>query len=308
MKKASKLLSVLILLAILVCALPVSVSANSPGPAVHLTVVFSNLPENAVYADILIKIQESDPNYVAFQPNEFADDVQDAQELVNYSVDGFRSFTYHYKDAMSNMKLEPYYDDLYYADFCNGSEFHNFLTQYEDLRKNYSDVKVVLLDKDFQILVVSGDSQSLKDGKIATFDGQLSYDAASDRLEADTRMSYSGLFFLIMGILLVVLFIFLSVGTEVVTALLFRLRGKRLVAIVIVNACTQITMRILYLALPFTYLLETIILEVLVYSAEFIVYKKRFKDVSTAKILAYTVTANTASLLLGILLDCYILV
>ena len=43
-------------------------------------------------------------------------------------------------------------------------------------------------------------------------------------------------------------------------------------------------------------------LEFLVYLAEFLVYNRRMRDVSWKKCLLYTVTANTASLLVGLLL------
>ena len=82
----------------------------------------------------------------------------------------------------------------------------------------------------------------------------------------------------------------------------------RRVAILVVNICSQIIMRSLYLILPFTYLIETIILEVCVYTSEFLIYKRHFKDTSAIKIIGYTITANTLSLLLGIFLDCYILI
>ena len=98
----------------------------------------------------------------------------------------------------------------------------------------------------------------------------------------------------------------MSIGTEVLVSLLFGFRGKRLLIILITNTCTQIIMRLLYLVLPFTYLIETIILEIMVYVTEFLIYKKCFKQEGVAKIVCYTVIANTLSLLLGILLNSYI--
>jgi hypothetical protein len=100
----------------------------------------------------------------------------------------------------------------------------------------------------------------------------------------------------------------MSIGTETVISLLFGFRGRQTLTVLIVNICSQVIMRLLYLVLPFTYLIETIILEVCVYTAEFLIYKKYFKDISTIKIVGYTITANTLSLLLGIFLDCYILI
>lgn len=62
-------------------------------------------------------------------------------------------------------------------------------------------------------------------------------------------------------------------------------------------------MRLLYLLLPFSYLPETILLELLVYGTEFFLYKKSWQDLKSGKIALYTAIANTASLLLGIALD-----
>jgi hypothetical protein len=66
-------------------------------------------------------------------------------------------------------------------------------------------------------------------------------------------------------------------------------------------------MRLLYLVLPFTYLIETIILEIMVYVTEFLIYKKYLKQEKTTTIGWYTVIANTLSLLLGIWFNSYIL-
>lgn len=99
-----------------------------------------------------------------------------------------------------------------------------------------------------------------------------------------------------------------SIGTESIIALLFGFKGKRLLSILTVNVCSQIIMRVLSVVLPLTYLIETVILEVLVYGTEFLIYRKRFEQISTTKIAIYTVIANTASLSLGILIDRYILV
>ena len=55
------------------------------------------------------------------------------------------------------------------------------------------------------------------------------------------------------------------------------------------------------------YLVETMILELMVYTGEFFLYRWRFRTVPLRRILVYTVVANTVSLLLGILLDVFIL-
>ena len=305
MKKLKKLFFVFIIVYILVFSSALPVFANAPMPADHLKVVLSNLPDDAVYVDLLVKINQDDPNFVDFQSNNYSDSVSKASEIVSYSDGSFYSFTFHYKNSKSNIKIEHYYDDLYYVDFCNGLNYQDYLTQYESLRNHYRDVKVALLDKDFNIIVVSESIQLPKENNAFVFDGEIYFDFNTNSLDFDTRINP---YFVVFGGFFSILIMLMSIGTETVISLLFGFRGRQTLTILIVNICSQIIMRLLYLVLPFTYLIETIVLEVCVYTAEFLIYKKYFKNISTIKIAGYTITANTLSLLLGIFLDCYILI
>ena len=292
---------IVILMIISLITFPMGVSANAPEPAAHLTIVFSNLPDEAVYADLLIKIDENDPNYIDHRSNTPVDGIQNIEGLACHSENGYRSFTLHYKNAVSNIKIEHYYDDLYRVDFCNGPEYQAYLTQYEDLRENYNDIKIALLDKDFNIIVVSEATRIPKENRAILFSRMIDYDVSNDSFHVDTMISP---YFILFSISIMLV----SIGTELIIALLFGFKGKRLSSILTVNVCSQIIMRVLYVVLPLTYLIETVILEVLVYGTEFLIYRKRFEQISTTKIAIYTVIANTASLSLGILIDQYILV
>lgn len=304
MRNSKRPFLIVLLLLVLAFSVPMSVSANAPMPADHLTIVFSDVPNNVVYVDLLIKISEDDANYVDFQPNSFAEEVFIAKELVGYSTDGYRSFTFHYKNAKSDIKLKPYFNGRYSVDFCNGSEYREYLTQYEDLRDNYGDIKIALLDKYFNIIIVSEAAQLPKESNAINFDGRVDYDIPTNSLSFDTWINP---YFVLFGGFFSIMIMLLSIGTEVLVSHLFKFRGKQVSTILVVNICSQIIMRVLYLVLPFAYLLETIILEVLVYGAEFWIYRKKFKEISTVKLVCYTVIANTLSLLLGIFLDCYLL-
>jgi len=300
MKKMQKMLVACVLILLLISLLPVSVYANSPAPADYLYVLVSDKPDDAVYAELLIKIDTDDINYVDFQPNAHADDVSSVRELIEYNVDGYRSFTFHYKDAKSNMEMEDYYDDLYIAKFCNIAEHTGYLTQYEDLRENYHDIKIALMDKDYKILTVSDAGQIPKEKPFFVFYGGVTYNVSDGSITADEVFNPYSILYAVVVLLSVCVPILLSAGIEVVAALLFKFKGKQLLTVFLANLSTQIAMYLLYAALPFTYLIETIILEVLVYLTEFFVYKKCFKQMSTGKILLYTVVANTVSLLLGL--------
>ena len=298
MKNIKKALFAFALFTLFVLSFPLSVSANAPAPANSLIVVISDLPEGAVYAELLIKIDTDDANYTDFNPNAFADGASSVRQIVDYSTDGYRSFSFHYKNAQSNIKLEAYYDGQYCVDFGTDSGSNlNYLTQYEDLLQNYRDIKIAILDKDFNILTVSDAAKLPEKTKLFVFDGDVYYNASDGSITIEERLNNYAVIF---GFLYLAAMIGLSVGVELVIGLWFRFRGM---PIFIVNLCSQIVMRALYVILPFTYLVETIVLEILVYLAEFFIYKRCFKQTSTAQILIYTITANTVSLLLGIYCD-----
>ena len=304
MKDLKKLFFIVVIVTILASSFVLPVFANAPMPADHLTVVLSNLPDDAVYVDLLVKINQDDPNFVDFQSNNYADSASKSSEIVSYSDGSFYSFTFHYKNSKSNIKIEHYYDDLYYVDFCNGLNYQDYITQYESLRNHYRDVKVALLDKDFNIIVVSKSIQLPEENNAFVFDGVIYFDFNTNSLDFDTRINP---YFVVFGGFFSILIMLMSIGIETLASLLFGFRGRQTLTILIVNICSQVIMRLLYLVLPFTYLIETIILEVCVYTTELLIYKRHFKDTRTIKLVGYTITANTLSLLLGILLDCYIL-
>lgn len=297
-----------VLLFVVAFSLPVSVSANAPVPAKHLTAILSNLPDGVVYADLLIKIEENDPQFVDFQPNAFAQSASEAKELVAYSEDGFRSFTFHYKNAQSDIQIKYYNNynnnDLYFVAFCRDFEYYYYLTQYEDLCKNYRDIKIALLDQDFNIIAVSESAQLPQQSNTLRFNGNISYDYITNAIDCSTSFDSHYVFFAILYSILIML---MSIGSETALSRFFGFDREHRRVIFIVNVCTQIAMRVLYVALPFTYLIETCILEMLIYSVEFLAYKKRFWDIRTRKLAYYTIAANTLSLILGIFLDCYIL-
>lgn len=300
MKRVSTKALACVLLLLLLCALPVQAFANAPGPAAHMTVVLSDLPEGTAYVDLLIKIDQTHKNYVEYVP---APDGPDAHVLADYSEDGFRSFTYHYRDAVSHIAPRPYYDGYLCVDFADNTNGSG-LTQYEDLCKNYRDIKLVLLDSDMNILQVSGKTRLPALDGIVFFDGLVLYNAAEDHFRASTSVS---VYYLFASLVVAVLVMALSVVTELLVAWLFRFRGAKLRLVLTTNLCTQLGMRLLYLLLPFSYLLETVLLELLVYAGEFLIYKKKWQELKPGKIALYTAVANTASLLLGIALDAVLL-
>lgn len=91
--------------------------------------------------------------------------------------------------------------------------------------------------------------------------------------------------------------------TERLVARMLPEHRQYLTFITVTNIISQVVMHYLYLstyAVVYPYQnYSVIVLELLVYTVEFLVYWKRMKEVPVKKILLYTIAANTASLLLG---------
>lgn len=65
MQRIKQLSVIAVALVCLCCLLPFSVYANSAPPIPYYEFILTGLPKDAVYADLLIKLPESDPDYVA---------------------------------------------------------------------------------------------------------------------------------------------------------------------------------------------------------------------------------------------------
>lgn len=308
MKHRNKAICSFVLCIILVCSLSVPVFANAPDYPDYFNVIITNLPEEAVYADLLIRIDENDPNYTPFQPSDLGEDEAVLADIIDYSEDGYSSFTLHYKNAVSDNKLEKklysVYSDDYLVTFCGGYGYGSAYSQYKDILNNYRKVKIALLDEDFKIIAVSEEADLSNISLVNAFTGYMYYDVSDNSLEAE--MYEPPLFVLIGGFLSMVV-MFFSVGIEVLAALIFGFRKKQLLPILIANVCTQAAMRLLYCVIPLSYWLETLILEFLIYLVEFLIYKKFIKEADTKKILIYTIVANTVTLLLGLAFNYFIL-
>lgn len=90
----------------------------------------------------------------------------------------------------------------------------------------------------------------------------------------------------------------LTLIIELLIAKCFRIKETKV--LVITNICTQLALQIL-LNVGIKYIIALTIGEILVFLTEFFVYKKYIKSVeSTKKIFGYTLVANVASCLIGI--------
>ena len=99
----------------------------------------------------------------------------------------------------------------------------------------------------------------------------------------------------------------LTVVSESQVARLFRMEDWERRRIRWTNFFSQILMRVLFLALPLGYIGAVVLTEVVVYVGEFLLYRKILPNHSVRRLLAYTIAANTVSLILGIILNYLLL-
>lgn len=279
------------------------VFANGPPPAQWYSISFSNLPKGTVYVDMLIPLEESDPMYVPLVEENLPEGFDAQSPIVTYCADGYRSYTFHYKDASSNIDLrsEPYIRSGFVTFFSDG------IFSEESLRYEHMDrvdqgqyIRLAMLDAQGGILKVSGPLFVGVKEFLAYPLGTYSYNAADDTLTVQTATSGIGIF---LYVILSVIGVLLTVFLEWLTAAAFKLSKLYGRLVIGTNVVSQVCMRLLFVVLYGTlfyrYAIALVFLEIAVYLGEFLFYRKFMYGVSAKKCLLYTLTANTVSLILG---------
>jgi len=216
-----------------------------------MRVRITNLPENAVFADILIRINERDPNFTAVNEYNLALFGLDAHAGNVLSVSAEFSLPSPRKGVwISGSALD---DVVWYNHDTSEIEVH-----LRPVRYNYlgSILRPIFFDSPILVL-----------GVIALF----------------------------------------SVILELAAGLCLGFRRKKLIPIVLANLLTQAVIAMFsfiwlfhqdfFFGNLFSFFLTAMLLTVGIYTAEFLIYRKSpvMKDISTRKILQYTITANTLS-------------
>lgn len=289
-----KKLASLTLVMFIVLALALPVAANGPGPDYFCSFTFKNLPENTAYVDLLIKLSPEDAAYKTLNNLNLPKSFSAESPIAVYSQDGYCSYSLHY--AYASMMIEVKND--------RGTLFDKTLV---DLRTSgkADQLKLAMIDGEGNILQVSAPHSFQNKTRFIFMElvGQVYYDAQADTLEIPEQVN----------LFLILTFVFLSIGGLALTLVVeyyaswpFGLDRKFGKLILLTNLVSQLLMRLVDLLIRgfigFDYVYMVLILEVLVYTGEFLFYRKKMLGVSWKKCLLYTFTANTLSLVLGLLM------
>lgn len=141
-----KRLSIIIIMIILLLSLNVTCFAFMPSESIHCNIITKNIPDNTAYIDMLIPIESIDENYIDYNTeNGKKFNIHKESAIVNYCENGFESYTFHYKNAYSDIKPK------YIVDFsCEDSvvehnkKLFDKIKKYHDETFNYHSIRMTL--------------------------------------------------------------------------------------------------------------------------------------------------------------------
>lgn len=297
-----KLSASLLALVLILAVLPLSASANSPEVPPWYDFELTNLPQGTAYVDLLIHLPINDDKYVPLEKTNIPYQWPETAQIITYCEEDYRSYTFHYADASSYIQVGrgtvTFFNNAPWESTTRGVRYD----QADEIASRGA-VKLAMLDQDGSILKVSA-PLSLKPRQFLSYlAGTFRYDAAADTFEVETYINGFGVTVYPILVLLGILF---TCTVEGLTAGAFGLRKEYCKLIKWTNVVSQLLMHlsyILFYSLVFwKYAYATLILEFAVYTGEYLFYRWRMKRVHRKTCLAFTLTANTASLVLGLLL------
>lgn len=291
-------------------SLPLHVSANGPVPAPWYSFYLKNLPEGTQYVDLLIYLPETDPMFVSLVPSNVPEGFSENAEIIRYCQDEYRSYTFHYSQALSvispsSSPAEGYSKVVSF--FTSGETIINDDTvrfSHAEEIESRGEIKLAMLDAEGNILKVSPPLSLQPKAFLSYSLGCFDYDGQTDHFEVDYAVSglaHIAYFFVsLLGLIMTCLL-------EGLVSTCFNLDSQYSKLIRQTNIISQISMRLLFIPLYslifWRYSVAVLILEILVYGCEYLVYRKWMTDVSPRKCLLYTVCANTVSLIAGMILN-----
>lgn len=278
------ILALFILLALVI--VPQSALANSAPPPPFCVVELGNLPQEACYVDLLVPLTENDKAFCA--ADTLPDGFTKNTPIVSYCENGYMSYTFHYTGSSSRFVIQD----------SRVTFFEENMVHY-NLFRNGVQLKLAVLDSSGNILQISAPFSLDDIGFLNSQTGWVYYDGATQEVEiGQTESGVATFFFITVGGIVV------SVACEVIVALCFRI--KKIKAVMRVNLVSQVLMRMLFFllngTLVFSYVFLIFVLELLVYWAECAVYSRIELDYSGIKIKKFTLVANAASLIVGLVL------
>lgn len=191
------------LLTIICCLLFMPISSMTAYAAArleNLQVESSNIPENAVYLDMLVSMEKDDASYTPCNDDNMKAYSFDTKSIAEYNSEGFVSMSYHYSDVYTVMEIQRI------GDGSNARASNAFtLTRISDgsLKQNSTIVfnlieakrklRIAVLDASGNIIQVSEAFDIT--GKNGTLNKPVSYDIINNTLDLSYEHDGAPLYF-----------------------------------------------------------------------------------------------------------------
>ena len=176
-----KTMKKLFLIIVLLFVLPVQSVYAAMKPADTITLDINNIPDNAVYIDVLFDFKNGE-NYTELDKDYVKRCGFDTAELAGYDEDGFVSFSCHYRGGN---KVDMHIKKGKTV-FVGEEEFRRF-------RLNDNSLKLAVLDKDGHIMQVSEPVKTDDPVKSIYLVGNIKYDVGENRIDPELfDNSYGG--------------------------------------------------------------------------------------------------------------------
>lgn len=159
-------------------------------PPIERTVTLHlyNVPDPAYYADLLVSIDENDDVYTSYNADNGKDNgFLESDDYLNYNNDGYVSYSLHFKNANNTMLINEYKSD--YSDTVRADiqfipfDYPNFHDNYDLLMEYSPNIKVVILDRDKEVISAS-DIGTINSEK-GYLSGGITYDISNNALQVD---------------------------------------------------------------------------------------------------------------------------
>ena len=191
-KRRRKMRNIIIIFCCLMLLPFQMLTASAQAKLENLAVESSGLPDNAVYMDMLISMDENDEAYTPFNKENMKQYSFDTKTIADYNSEGFVSMSYHYKDNLTRMKIQTDVRGDYINSFTlkrrsDGNIYSNYQLVY-NLLKEDRQFRIALLDENGGIIQISKPFGIT--GRKGDLLGYIKYNAEHNKLSLNYE--YSG--------------------------------------------------------------------------------------------------------------------
>ena len=207
----------------------------------------------------------------------------ESSPIYTYNKDGYVSYSFHYRYAS---RLTPTTEGI--------KSFPFYIHA-------WTSIKIVVLDQNGNILKETEAFDPDPPLFLAVSQGYVEYDYLKNDVKVQSEINEVEVrFYLVLSMIGVLA----TVALEWLFAFCFRTILLYTKCVFVTNLITQMSMRILFVLLyslvwP-SYIFWTILLEILVYVSEYLIYRKFMFVVERKTILIFTIAANTITLFIGL--------